>query len=242
VGLLVPGKSQPANEEETSGASTGRGARPRRKASIARHAWEGKRVLTHPQPCGSPRLVGMRARLVGTRARGAGEPHLQEAHVTEAHRATRNCRTRDPLERMARRRWLGGVGTKRGSRCRASPAPQPDLLGKWELPGPYVSTSQSQAWYARSRGPKGADVSATMATRATPEPGLDSRQGRRADRQGRHRGRAAVVAGGVTPTQGHGSRRDRAKGLSRSRRPESGRGWHEAAITLSVHAPSRQVK
>jgi hypothetical protein len=157
----------------------------------------------------------MRSRLAGTRARGAGEPHPQEAHVTEAERAKLNCRPRDTLSRMARRRWRGGVGMKQGRRCRASPAPQPDGLGEGGHGGPYVPTSQSPAWYARSRGPQGADVSTKLATRATPEPGIDSRQGRRADRQCRHRGRAAVVAGGVTPTQGYGSCRSRAKGLSR---------------------------
>jgi hypothetical protein len=35
--------------------------------------------------------------LTGTRARGAGEPHPQEAHVTDAARARLTCRTRDTL-------------------------------------------------------------------------------------------------------------------------------------------------
>jgi hypothetical protein len=35
--------------------------------------------------------------LTGTRARGAGKPHPQEAHVTDAATVRLNCRTRDTL-------------------------------------------------------------------------------------------------------------------------------------------------
>ena len=69
---------------------------------------------------------------------------------------------------------------------------------------PYIQTGQFHAWSATSRGQKGTYGSTKLATRATPEPVASSRQGRVADTQCEHRGREAVVAGGVTTTQGCG--------------------------------------
>jgi hypothetical protein len=39
-------------------------------------------------------MAGMRSSVVGTRARGAGEPYPQEAHVTDAARVRLKCATR----------------------------------------------------------------------------------------------------------------------------------------------------
>jgi hypothetical protein len=54
------------------------------------------------------------------------------------------------------------------------------------------------------KGSKGHLPQPVVAMRATPEPLAGSQEGRPADGQYQQRGREAVVAGGVTPTQGHG--------------------------------------
>jgi hypothetical protein len=99
-----------------------------------------------------------------------------------------------------------GEGNEAGTKemFGAGPAPGIHRSGERELQRPYIPRSEFQTWYTRPRGRKGTYGSTTLATRATPEPLAGSRQGRSADDQGQQRGREAVVAGGVTTTQGHG--------------------------------------
>jgi hypothetical protein len=106
----------------------GRGARPCRHANEVRPMWSGTCVLPHPMPYGSPRMAGMRSRSVGTRARGAGEPYAQAAHVTDAAMVRLTCRPRATLMAWTSlRRWLRGRGTKQEVMGHRRPAPQPDL-------------------------------------------------------------------------------------------------------------------
>jgi hypothetical protein len=73
----------------TSGAALGR------VAMHAKRVRAGKAALSSPTRSqrDSPPLVGMRSSLVGTRARGEGEPHAQDAHVTDAAMVRLKCRT-----------------------------------------------------------------------------------------------------------------------------------------------------
>jgi hypothetical protein len=161
-------------------------------------------------------MVGRRSSLVGTRASGAGEPHPQEAHVTAAERAKLNCRTRDTRSRMARLRWLGGVGRKQGSRCRASPAPHPvRRAGRAGASRALLPTRPVPSLVRQVKGSKGRLRQREQCDASNAGTGSSSSHGRLADDPCGHRDRAAVVAGGVTTTQGHGSCRGRAKGLSR---------------------------
>jgi hypothetical protein len=112
-----------------------------------------------------------------------------------------------------------GEGNEAGDNIQRGTCPATGIAstGEREPQGPYIHCGEFQAWYARSRGRKGTYGRTTRATRATPEPLADSQKGRVADTPCQQRGREAVVAGGVTTTQGCGEHRGRAKGLSRQR-------------------------
>ena len=64
----------------------------------AKRVRAGKAALSSPTRSqrDSPPLVGMRSSLVGTRARGEGEPHAQDAHVTDAAMVRLNVEPETP--------------------------------------------------------------------------------------------------------------------------------------------------
>jgi hypothetical protein len=143
-------------------------------------------------------------KLVGKRARGAGEPYAQEAHVTDAARVRLMSNPRHPiiigLPTVAKRegdeagaclRWLPPRNRIRAcGRAGARAALHPN----WLVPSVVRHVKGSKGHLPQHK-------TCDMSNAGT---GTDSRKGRRADRQCRNRGREAGVAGGVTTTQGHG--------------------------------------
>jgi hypothetical protein len=157
----------------------------------------------------------MRSSLVGTRARGEAEPYCQEAHVTDAARVRLKGQTRDTLIPWASlRRWLRGKGTKQGvrttnflprnhifqyGRAGASRALYPTRL----VPRVVRHVTGSKG---HLRPHKTCDTSkaGTSASFIRVWPGMVATGDRSADDQRWSWGRQAVVAGGVTTTQGCG--------------------------------------
>jgi hypothetical protein len=130
--------------------------------------------------------------LTGTRARGAGEPYPQEAHVTDADRARLMSNPRHRCEAWPSLRWLRGKGTKLREGLSFPAVPQPEIALRES--GSHVGLTSNLA-SPRPGTPgvrcrKGAYVSTTLATRATPEPVP-----------------APVRVGGLIPNAGTGAER-----------------------------------
>ena len=71
----------------------------------------GWSILTLPKPEQLSALVGMRTRLEGTQASGAGESHAQEANVAEvSYGETVMVEPEIPDNPSTTRRWLRAIG------------------------------------------------------------------------------------------------------------------------------------
>ncbi len=176
----------------------------------------------------------MRSSLVGTRASRASELYTQDANVTDAAMVRRYGRTRDTLSPHHHRRWLsGGRRSMSGEPVPSCPATGGHVTGEQEPGGPDILKGFASSVVRHVKGSKRHLRQHHTCATSHAGTGSSPREGRSADDPCWHRGREAVVVVGVTSHQGHGSRRGRAKGLSRPRGRASKDGLHEAAFTAS---------